>query len=414
MSLCSPDAGDFWEDEAMDFTFNEQEEAFRKEVEDFINNELPADWVEKNTYWPAGYGTLAQFEELSPQVEQFTRRLAEKGWLAISWPKEYGGAGLSHTEQAIFHERMSYYRAPAGEVATLIGGPTVMLFGSEEMKKEWLPKIARGEIRFWLAYSEPNAGSDLSSIQTRAIEDGDDLIINGQKIWGTAAHVSHYAWMAVRTDPMAPPHKGISLVIVDNTSPGVTIRPLMNICGIYSFNEVFFDNVRVPKKNVVGEMNKGWYYLMVALDFERLVIPIGSFRRTFEEIVQYARETKHNGQVLSRQLLIRNKLVNIAIQIEIAYMFFWRTAWMLDRGLVPNIEASLLKLFTTELSQKLANTGMQVMGHYGQLESTSKWSSLQGRVCLGYLDCISALVGAGTSEIQRNIIAMRGLGLPPK
>src|SRR4030042_6015611 len=184
----------------MDFKFSEREEAFRKEVEDFIDKELPADWVEKNIYWPAGYGALAQFEELSPQVEQFTGRLAEKGWLTISWPKEYGGAGLSHIEQAIFHERMSYYSAPAGEIATRIGGPTIMLFGNEEMKKEWLHRIARGEVRFWLAYSEPNAGSDLSSIQTRAMEDGDDLIINGQKIWGTAAHVSHYAWMIVRTD----------------------------------------------------------------------------------------------------------------------------------------------------------------------------------------------------------------------
>jgi alkylation response protein AidB-like acyl-CoA dehydrogenase len=398
----------------MDFTFSDREEAFRKEVEDFVDRELPADWVESNIYWPAGYGTLAQFEELSPQVEQFTRRLAEKGWLTISWPREYGGAGLSHTEQAIFHERMSYYRAPAGEIATRIGGPTIMLFGNEEMKKEWLPRIAKGEVRFWLAYSEPDAGSDLSSIQTRAIDDGDDLIINGQKIWGTAAHVSHCAWMAVKTNTTAPPHKGISLVIVDNTSSGVTIRPLINICGFHSFNEVFFDNVRVPKRNVVGEMNKGWYYLMVALDFERLAIPIGGFRRTFEEIAQYARETKHNGQALSQEPLVRNKLASIAIQIEIAYMLFWQTAWMLDKGLVPNIEASLLKLFTTELSQKLANTGMQVMGHYGQLEGTSKWSSLHGRVCLGCLDCISALVGAGTSEIQRNIIAMRGLGLPSK
>ena len=398
----------------MDFTFSEREEAFRKEVEDFIKNELPADWVEKNIYWPAGYGTLAQFEAVNPRVEQFTRRLAERGWLTISWPKEYGGAGLGHIEQAIFHERMSYYRAPAGEIATRIGGPTIVLFGNEEMKKEWLPRIARSEVRFWLAYSEPNAGSDLSSIQTRAIEDGDDLIINGQKIWGTAAHVSDYAWMAVRTDPAAPPHKGISLVIVDDASPGVTIRPLMNICGFHSFNEVFFDNVRVPKKNIVGEMNKGWHYLMVALDFERLAVPIGGFRRTFEEIVQFSRETNQNGRTLSQQPLIRNKLAEIAVQIEIAYILFWQTAWMLDRGLVTNIEASLLKLFTTELSQKLANTAMQVMGHYGQLEGTSKWSPLYGRVCLGYLDCISALVGAGTSEIQRNIIAMRGLGLPAK
>ena len=396
----------------MDFRFSEQEEAFRREVEDFIKRELPTDWTEKSMHWPGGYGTIAELEEITPAAEQFRRQLGEKGWLTLSWPKEYGGTGRSHVEQAIFGERMSYYRAPGPEVATLIGGPTILRFGSEEMKREWLPGIARGEIKFWLAYSEPSAGSDLVSLQTRAVDDGDNLIINGQKIWSSGAHVADYAWMVVRTDPAAPPHKGISLIIVDNKLPGITIRPLVNICGRHSFNEVFFDDVRVPKKNIVGKENRGWYYLMVALDFERLITPIGGFRRMFEELAQYSRETKSNGEALSHDILIRNKLAEIAIQIEVAYMFFWQTAWMLDRGLVPNIEASVLKLFTTHLSQRLAEIGMQIMGHYGQLDENSKWAALEGKVCVGYLDCISALVGAGTSEIQRNIIAMRGLGLP--
>ena len=398
----------------MDFRFSEQQEAFRREVEDFIKKELPAGWTEENIHWPGGYGTLEESDEVGSLVARFSHRLGEKGWLTISWPKEYGGAGRSNIEQAIFHERMSYYRAPAGDVATLIGGPTILNFGSDEMKKEWLPRIAKGDVTFWLAYSEPNAGSDLASLQTSAVEEGDDLVINGQKIWSTVAHVSDCAWMVVRTDPSAPAHKGISLIIVDNKSDGITIRPLINLCGFHSFNEVFFDNVRVPKKNIVGEKNQGWYYLMVALDFERLVIPMGGFRRTFEEIVQYARETKHNGQALSRDPLIRNKLAEMAIEIEVAYMFFWQTAWMLDRGLMPNIEASVLKLVTTELSQKLASVGTAVLGHYAQLERGSKWAPLMGRVPAGYLDCISALVGAGTSEIQRNIIATRGLGLPRK
>jgi len=398
----------------MDFRFSEQEEAFRREVEDFIKKELPAGWTEENIHWPGGYGTLEESDEVGSLVARFSHRLGEKGWLTISWPKEYGGAGRSNIEQAIFHERMSYYRAPAGDVATLIGGPTILNFGSDEMKKEWLPRIAKGDMTFWLGYSEPNAGSDLASLQTSAVEEGDDLVVNGQKMWSTVAHVSDCAWMVVRTDPSAPAHKGISLIIVDNKSDGITIRPLINLCGFHSFNEVFFDNVRVPKKNIVGEKNQGWYYLMVALDFERLVIPMGGFRRTFEEIVQYARETKHNGQALSRDPLIRNKLAEMAIEIEVAYMFFWQTAWMLDRGLMPNIEASVLKLVTTELSQKLASVGTAVMGHYAQLERGSKWVPLRGRVPAGYLDCISALVGAGTSEIQRNIIAMRGLGLPRK
>jgi len=396
----------------VDFRFSEQEESFRREVDDFIQRELPADWTEESLYWPGGYGAIPDFEEITPAAERFRHRLAEKGWLAISWPEEYGGAGRSHIEQAIFHERMSYYRATGPDIGTLIAGPTILRFGSVEMKREWLPKIAKAETRFWLAYSEPNAGSDLASIKTSAVEDGDDLVINGQKSWSSGAHISDYAWMAVRTDPAAPPHKGISLVIVDNRAKGITIRPLINILGFHSFNEVFFDDVRVPKKNIVGEMNRGWYYLMAALDFERLAVAIGAFRRTFEELLQYCKETRHNGQTVSSDPLLQDKLAELAVEIEAADMFFWQTAWMLDQGLLPNIEASVLKLVTTELSQKLASTAMEAVGRYGQLERGSKWAPLGGRICIGYLDCVSALVGAGTSEIQRNIIALRGLGLP--
>ncbi len=396
----------------MDFRFSSQEEAFRQEVEDFIKKELPTNWTEESHYWPGGYGTVPDFEELEPPAEQFRHRLAEKGWLTLSWPREYGGAGRSNMEQAILNERLSYHRAPGPGVATLISGPTILLFGSDEAKREWLPGIALGEIRFWLAYSEPNAGSDLAAIKTRAVNNGDDLVINGQKTWSSGAHVSDYAWMLVRTDPDAPAHKGISLVIVDNKSEGVTIRPLINICGFHSFNEVFFDNVRIPKKNIIGERNRGWYYAMAALDFERLVVPVGGFKRTFDELVQWTRETRRGGVALTDEPLIRDKLADLAIDIDVACMFFWQTAWMLDRGLVPNIEASVLKLVATQLSHKLANTAIDIMGTYGELERGNKWAPLKGRMSTGYLDCISGLVGAGTSEIQRSIIAIRGLGLP--
>ncbi len=396
----------------MDFHFSSREEAFRQEVDDFIKRELPSNWVEESHFWPGGYGTIPDFEELGSAAELFRHRLAEKGWLTFSWPKEYGGSGRSNMEQAILNECLSYHRAPGPGVATLISGPTILLFGSDEAKRDWLPRIARGDIRFWLAYSEPNAGSDLASIKASAVEDGDDLVINGQKTWSSGAHVSDYAWMIVRTDPDAPAHKGISLVIVDNNSEGITIQPLINICGFHSFNEVFFDNVRVPKRNIIGERNRGWYYVMAALDFERLVVPVGGFKRTFEELVQWAKETKRGGQALTDEPLIRDKLADLAVDIDVAYMFFWQTAWMLDKGLVPNIEASVLKLVATQLSRKLANTAVDVMGPYGELERGVKWAPLKGRICTGYLDCISGLVGAGTSEIQRSIIAIRGLGLP--
>lgn len=398
----------------MDFRLSEAENKFRQEVEKFILAEMPQGYAERDLYWPGGYGAIGEFEIRDPEVEVFRRKMGERGWLTMAWPKEYGGEGRSFVEQAIFFDIVSYYGAPGMDISTLISGPTILRFGSEQLKQEWIPKIVKGDLKFWLAYSEPNAGSDLAAIQTRAVEDGDYLVVNGQKIWGSGAHVSDCGWMVARTDMDAQPYKGTTLFIVDNKTPGITIRPIINIDGFHSFNEVFFDNVRVPKKNVVGEMNMGFYYLMVALDFERLVISMGGFRRRFEDLLKYAGETRRNGVLLSRDARIRAKLAELAIQIEIAYVLYYRTAWMMDNNLFPNIEASEIKLVTTILSRKLADVGLEIMGPYGQLWRGSRHAPLKGRFSLGYLDSLSAVIGAGTSEIQRNILAQRGLGLKRK
>jgi len=399
----------------MEFGFSEKELAFRDEVETFLKKELPSDWPERSRHWPGGYGTIElEDSEMLAIVREFRRKLVEKGWLTIAWPKEYGGESHSYMEQAIFEERMSYYRAPGAGIAIGISGPTILRFGTEENKREWIHRIANAEIEMWLAYSEPDAGSDLAGIQTTAVEDGDDYVINGQKTWSTIAHLADYAWLIARTDPDAHRHHSVSLFIVDNKSPGVTIRPLINIVGVHSFNEVFFDNVRIPKNNLVGEKNLGFYYLMTALDFERLMVGIGGFRRVFEEFVSYVKQAKRDRAPLGKNPSVRQKLAEIATRIEIAYMFFWRTAEMLDKGLVPNVESSLLKLTTTELSRHLANVAMEILGPYGQLEAGSEWTPLRGMAPRGYLDCVSATIGAGTSEIQRTIIATRGLGLPRK
>jgi len=398
----------------MDFRLSEAENKFRQEVEEFILAEMPQSYAERDLYWPGGYGAIGEFEIRDPEVEKFRRKMGERGWLTMAWPKEYGGGGRSFVEQAIFFDILSYYGAPGMDVSTLISGPTILRFGNERMKQEWIPKIVKGDLKFWLAYSEPNAGSDLAAIQTRAVEDGDFLVVNGQKIWGSGAHVSDCGWMVARTDMNAQPYKGTTLFIVDNKTPGITIRPIINIDGFHSFNEVFFDNVRVPKANVVGEMNMGFYYLMVALDFERLVISMGGFRRRFEDLIKYAKETRRNGKLLSRYAGIRARLAELAIEIEIAYVLYYRTAWMMDNNLFPNIEASEIKLVTTILSRKLADTGLEIMGPYGQLWPGSKYAPLKGRFALGYLDSLSAVIGAGTSEIQRNILAQRGLGLKRK
>lgn len=396
----------------MDFEFTEEEKLFREEVEDFVKRELPPDWDDKVVGWPGAYGTSPfSHEALSEFCNQFNRKMGEKGWLTLPWPKEYGGMN-SMIKQAIVDEVTSYYRVPYGGVATYIAGPTIILVGNEEMKRGWLPRIARGEVSFWLGYSEPNAGSDLGSLQTSAVDMGDHFIVNGQKTWSSVAHLTDYAWLLARTDPEASKHEGATLMIVDNKCPGITINPIINICGHHSFNEVFFDDVKVPKKNVVGEINRGFYNVMVALQYERIVVGVGGFRRFLEALIEYVQETKYNGEALAKDPLIRNKVASLAIEVEALHGFYWRTAWQLDKGRIPELEASVLKLFASELGRTLANTAMEILGPYGQLEKGSKWAPLKGWVSLGYLDSISGPIGAGTSEIQRTIIATRGLGLP--
>ncbi len=396
----------------MDFDFTDEEKALRAEMESFVRDELPADWDDKAICWPGGFGTYTQYEgEFKPFCRAFNRKLGQRGWLSLGWPKAYGGQG-SMMKLAIFRDVMTYHRAPGGDISASISAPTIAHFGSEEMKQEWLPRISRGEVSFWLGYSEPGAGSDLASIRTEAVEDGQDFVINGQKLWSSGAHVADYGWLAVRTDPHVPPHKGISLIIVDNASPGVTIRPVVNICGIHSFNEVFFDDVRVPRKNLVGERNKGFHYLMHALQHERLAVSVGGFRRVLEELIQYVKEGTSGGRELAKDRLVRNKLAVMAIDVEVLYGLYWHAAWTMDQGRVPELEASALKPFASELSRRLAGLGMEILGLYGQLERGSKWTPLKGRICVGYLDSVSSSIGAGTSEVQREIIATRGLGLP--
>jgi alkylation response protein AidB-like acyl-CoA dehydrogenase len=396
----------------MDFAFTQEELDLRREIEEFVKGELPPDWDEWVVYWPGSYGTMPQMEtEFREITRRFSRMLGEKGWLTLGWPREYGGQG-SAIKAALAGDVLSYHRVPAGGVATGIVGPTLILVGSEELKKEFLPGIARGEIGFWLAYSEPNAGSDLVSLKTTGVDDGDVFIVNGQKIWSSGAHVTDYGWAVVKTDLKAPPHKGATLMIIPNDTPGVTINPIINICGNHSFNEVFFDDVRVPKRYVVGEVNKGFYYVMLALQFERMMIGSGGFRRVLEELVRFAKETVRNGRPLSEDPRVRKALAAIAIEIEVFYTFFWQSVWMMDRGQVPELEASALKLIFTELSVKLANTAVDLLGPYGLLDKGSKWAPFGGRVGMGYLDSISGPIGAGTSEIQKTILATRGLGLP--
>jgi len=399
----------------MEICFTEKEQAFYDEVDEFLRTELPADWPSRSVIWPgdyapSGYGTEENYEI----AFQFIAKLVDKKWLTISWPEEYSGKQYTHMEQSIFDERMTYYRAPmVDSLGVGIVGPMLLRIGTPEQQAEWIPRIATAEIRCWLAYSEPNAGSDLAAIETTAIKDGDEYVINGQKVWSSGAHISQFGWLIARTDPSAGKHQGVSLFMLDNNLPGITIRPIENIIGESHFNEVFFDNVRIPARNLIGEENKGFYHLMSALDFERVaLVGIGGFRRMYEELLEYARTTKLDGKILGKQPDVRHKLVDIGTRVEIAYQYVWQIAAMIDQGLNPTVESSVLKVVSTELARDMSEVGMDILGPYSQLTKPSDRTPLRALVSRGYLNAISATIGAGTSEIQRNIIAQRGLGMP--
>ena len=396
----------------MDFRFTPEQDAFRKEVGGFLEREVPPRWKE------LAYMIWEEDDESWEITRKWNRKLGEKGWLALTWPKAYGGLEGSPMDQLILDEEMARIGTPTG-VETMMTvnwvGNTMMIFGTEDQKKEYLLPAAKGDIVFCCGYSEPGSGSDLASVQTSAVEDGDSYVINGQKVWTTVAHRSDYCWLAARTDPDVPKHKGMSMFVVDMKSPGITVRPLINILGFHSFNEVFFDNVRIPKENLIGRKNNGWYQLAVALDFERsgVGIPIQA-ERTIESLVQFCRKTKRNGRLLSEDPLIQSKLADLAVRARTMKLLCYRIPWLHMQEKLPNYEASITKVFGSELLVSLANVGMEVLGPFSQMDRGSKWSVLQGRISRSYLMSFSINIGGGTSEIMRNIIAMRGLGLPRK
>jgi alkylation response protein AidB-like acyl-CoA dehydrogenase len=390
----------------MEFKFTAEEEAFRSEVREFLEQELSDGARDGVTVDMEGVGSDARSDEF---VRDFRKKLAARRWLALPWPKEVGGYGATHMQQLIYNEEMAYHRAPeVVNMGVAWVGPALMLYGSEEQKQRFLPGIARGEDIWCTFYSEPGSGSDLASLQTRAVLDGDSWVINGQKIWTSGAHRADWGWMAARTDPDAPKHRGISLFLVPMKSEGLQIQPLINMADDHSFNQVFFDNVRIPKENLVGEQNRGWYQLAVALDFERSSI-MGAARaqRDLEDLVAYAR-----GHKVAIAPALRNRLAEMRVEIEVARGLSYTVVSLQSRGKVPNYEASMAKNFGAELGQRLHQVGMEMFGLLSQLAPGNARAPLGGAVMKEHLRSVSATIGGGTSEINRNVIATRGLGLP--
>jgi alkylation response protein AidB-like acyl-CoA dehydrogenase len=394
----------------MDFEFSENEKTLRRELQEFARTELPPDWS------VGGYAEEYCTEEGWQVTKEVTKKLAQRGWLTMAWPKEYGGMDATHVEYLIYREVMAYYGVPGADMG--VGGvswigQSLIIFGTDEQKKRHLPGISAGEVFWCTGYSEPESGSDLASLKCRAVRKGDGYVVNGQKVWTSAAHRAAWCWLGVRTDTDAPKHKGISLLLVDLTSPGVTVNPLINLAGLPENCEVFFDNAEVPVDCLIGEENQGWRYIMTALSFERTagIEHVSRSTRTLHELTKYAQETKRNGRPLTKDPVVRHRLAEFAVECEIGRLMCYNIACMEDKGLVPGHEASMAKNYCAEMGQRLSNTGLGMMGMYGQL-GPGHWSPLHGMVHTSYLFGVGDTLGGGTSEINRTIIATRGLGLP--
>jgi alkylation response protein AidB-like acyl-CoA dehydrogenase len=389
----------------MDFRFSPEEEGFRSQVQNFLAQELPHDWV-------GYYLGEAHTDEEWAFSRMMTKKLADKGWLVIAWPEAWGGQH-DQIKQLILMEEMYTHEVPGFDiVGVTMFGPILLQHGSEAQKKQHLPGIARGEVVWCQGFSEPEAGSDLASLRTTCTDHGDHWVINGQKLWTSNSHRANWIFILARTNPDLPKHRGISLVLADMKTPGITVRPLVNMGEMTAFSEVFLDNVRIPKENLVGQKDDGWNIANATLGFERSSIHrMGSAWSCINRLVRYVGEIEKGGGLSERDLLVRHKLADLAIQAEIGRLFAYRVAWMQRKGISPGHLPSVSRLFGAELQQHVAKVGMEVLGLYGQLGLGSYKSLLGGRIALEYLASVAATISAGTAEMQRNIIATRGLGM---
>ncbi len=392
----------------MEFRLTEEEERFRAKVADWLSRSLPVGWG------TAAFRMPESMDEEVAFARSWQRKLYEGGWAGISWPKEYGGRGSSLIEQLIFYEEYARHRAPdlmSLGVGVPLVGPTLIHHGTDAQKKRFLPKILSGEELWCQGFSEPNSGSDLASLKTRGEIHGDELIVNGQKVWTSYARFAHWCILLVRTDVDAPKHKGITYVLLDMKSPGITIRPLREMTGHAWFNEVFFDNVRIPRENVIGEINRGWQISMTTLGHERSVgAPHARLIEELRDVIEMAQRRSPTGRI--DDPVLRQKLAQHYLETQVLRFSGYRTIGQTLRSGSPGPEGSVLKLFWTELDQRIHETAIEIEGPYSQLVRGCERAVGEGRWQYELLWSRAATIYAGTSEVQRNIVAQRVLGLP--
>ena len=394
----------------MDFQYSPEQEAFRSELRGWLEAHLPPELCVED----------AMDERVAPDRATFEKRRAwqrtmyEAGWVGIPWPTQYGGRGAGLMEQIVFDEEYTRARAPIlpGFSGIALCGPTLMQWGTDAQKQKFLARILRGDDVWCQGYSEPGAGSDLASLQTRAVEDGDEFVVNGQKVWTSGAQYADWIFMLVRTDPDAPKHRGISYLLVDMKTPGVTVRPLVLVNGHAHFNEVFFEDVRVPKENLVGPLNEGWKVTITTLMFERGIAGGGSQGDQIKRLAQLARNVEFNGQPAWQQSWVRDRLAQLHIEHESLKYTRLRSLTKQLRGLPPGPEGSMLKLCSSELGVRIAEFASELLGHNAIVDGPSEAVPDAPRWVNRVLSARQYTISGGTSEIQRNIMGERVLGLP--
>jgi alkylation response protein AidB-like acyl-CoA dehydrogenase len=394
----------------MDFRPTPEEQRFRDDVRRWLESNLPPGWGTPEYREPV---TAAEKVEAT---KSWQRKLRDGGWAGITWPKDFGGRGATIVEQLIFNEECARVNAPNSinlSVALGLVGPTLIACGTQKQKEHFLPRILGGDDVWCQGFSEPNAGSDLAALKTRGEVRGDEIVVTGQKIWTSFAQYADWCILVIRTNPNVPKHKGLTFVLVDMKSPGIVIRPLVEITGEAWFNEVFFDEVRVPRENVVGEIDGGWNVVLTTLAHERGgTTPHVRLRTEIDALARLARHTKRGVGAASADPTIRQRIAQHALEVQITRFTAYRNVTEIQRTGKPGPEGSILKLFWSELEQRMMDTAFDILGPYGMLPKEEPLSVDEGLWNRELLWTRSATIYAGTSEVQRNIISQRVLGLP--
>jgi alkylation response protein AidB-like acyl-CoA dehydrogenase len=387
----------------MEIGLTEEQDALRAELREYYSNLLTPD-VEADLAVSGGVG---------PTCRRVVKQMAADGWLGIGWPKEYGGQGRSAVEQFIFFDESMRSGAPVPMLTINTVGPTIMSFGTEQQKDFFLPKILAGEIHFCIGYTEPNAGTDLAALETKGVVDGDELVINGTKIFTSLAGDADYCWLAVRTDPEAKKHRGISIVIVPMDTPGVRVVP-MRLLGEHNINTTYWEEVRVPLSNVVGGLNNGWSLITNQLNHERVTLcSPGIIERALSDVLEWAKETKlADGRRVIDQEWVRMHLAKVHAKLEFLRLINWKVAWTATQGHLDVADASSIKVFGTEFYLEALRLLSEVIGPAATLKRDSPGAVIKGRLENYSRGLIILTFGGGTNEVQRDLIAIFGLGMP--